>query len=134
MKRCAALASLSREHHAALVWAKRVQNASAENSVALAGQLVEVFAQQIEPHFRVEETGLLPALQGVGEAALIARTLAEHSSLRAAIARIGEGDREALVPFGAALAAHVRFEERELFAVAEARLGAAVLAAIALQH
>ena len=134
MKRSPSLMSLSREHHTALVWAKRAQKASAENLASLMTRIVTVFEHEIEPHFRLEEAGLLPALQAAGESALVARTLAEHQSLRAAIAAIGAGDSGALAPFGVALAAHVRFEERELFAVAEARLAAAVLAQIGLQR
>jgi hypothetical protein len=132
MKRSPALSALSREHHTALVWAKRAQAVSdPQNLGALMAKLVTIFENELEPHFRVEETRLLAALLQCGERELVERTQAEHRALRAAIARIRAGDAEALAPFGAALAAHVRFEERELFPAAEARLSSEALAAIA---
>jgi hypothetical protein len=132
MKRSSALSALSREHHTALVWAKRAQAASDTQDLgALMAKLVTIFEAELEPHFRIEETRLLAALAQCGENGLVERTLAEHRALRAAIDRIRAGDSGAVAPFGAALAAHVRFEERELFPAAEARLSADALAAIA---
>ena len=130
MKRSAALADLSREHHTALVWAKRAQASDLRDPQALMASLVGVFAAEIEPHFRREEDKLLEALAQVGLHALVERTLADHAELRAAIERIRAGDTQALAAFGATLAAHVRFEERELFPAAEAALPADMLAAI----
>jgi len=47
------------------------------------------------------------------------------------VRRIGAGDADALWPFGAKLDAHVRFEERKLFPVAEAVLSPEALAGVA---
>lgn len=130
MKRSLALSALSREHHTALVWAKRAQGVSDPDSNVFMAKLVTIFEHELEPHFRLEETGLLAALDQQGEYALVERTLAEHRALRAGIGRIKAGDPDALIPFGVALAAHVRFEERELFPVAEERLSPDFLMAI----
>ena len=133
MKRSAALKQLSREHHTALVVAKRAQRLSRESAEAakvFMHQLVETFAIELEPHFRVEEAILLPALQNVNESRAVQRTLAEHAELRALSERIGKQDYTALHRFGEALEAHVRFEERELFPLAEAGLSPDVLAAV----
>ena len=133
MKRSAALKQLSREHHTALVLAKRAQRLSRESAEAakvFMHQLVETFAIELEPHFRVEEAILLPALQNVNESRAVQRTLAEHAELRALSERIGKQDYTALHRFGEALEAHVRFEERELFPLAEAGLSPDVLAAV----
>ena len=81
MKRSAALKQLSREHHTALVLAKRAQRLSREDVEATKGfmhQLVETFAIELEPHFRAEETVLLPALQSINEGRAVQRTLAER--------------------------------------------------------
>lgn len=133
MKRSSSLLKLSREHHGALVLAKRAQGFGATHSdaaEAFMAQLVATFAGELEPHFRDEENTLLPALQAVGESALVERTLAEHVELRGLIERIKQGDLASLQRFGVALAAHVRFEERELFPAAETVLPPATLFAI----
>ena len=128
MKRRAALLKLSREHHAALVLGQRIAKAQDAASINdLMEWVPTVFRNELEPHFRAEEAALLPRLEAVGESALRRRTLDEHRLLRELAARIAAGDRHSLKPFGLALNAHVRFEERELFAVAEAVLPAGFL-------
>lgn len=123
MKRSPALVALSREHHTALVWAKRAQRLDNSAPQALMAQLVAVFDREMEPHFQTEENDLLPALRACGLHDLVDRTLAEHRSLHDEINRIRAGATDAVVVFGKQLEAHVRFEERELFAAAEAVLG-----------
>lgn len=119
MKRSPALIALSREHHTALVLAKRAQRGTPADPQALMTQLVAVFDRDMEPHFLTEENDLLPALRDCGQHDLVDRTLAEHRSLRNEVDRLRAGDTEAIAAFGKLLEAHVRFEERELFAVAE---------------
>ena len=124
MKRSDFLIGLSREHHSALVWAKRAQRGAnvGDDAAALMHSLVTLFDRELAPHFAVEEADLLPLLQAHGTTELIARLLAEHAALRAEVVRLGEGCAAALAPFGRALADHVRFEERELFPVIESIL------------
>lgn len=121
MKRSAALQDLSREHHHALSLARRIATAG---DTATHAELVQhasaSFQRELEPHFATEETDLLPRLAAAGEHALVERTRQEHAGLRALAARLANGDGSALVPFGLLLRDHVRFEERELFARAEA--------------
>lgn len=133
MKRSQALIELTREHHAALVLARRAIVAPRDTSQAaeLAVALAEIFARELEPHFLIEEQNLLPPLRDAGESAQAARTLDQHQQLRALARAIGEGDVAGLVSFGLLLEAHVRFEERELFPLAEAILPAHALAAVA---
>lgn len=133
MKRCDGLAPLSREHHAALVLAKTLTAAHSGHG-SDAGLLAAVllrFDRELEPHFRVEEQALLPLLKAAGEIELVARTLREHTDLRDLIRRIRARDEACLHPFGAKLDAHVRFEERALFAVAERVLAPEALARVA---
>lgn len=133
MKRSSSLLKLSREHHGALVLAKRAQGFGPIRSDAadeFMARLVKTFADELEPHFQAEEVTLLPALQDAGEGALVERTLAEHVELRGLIERIRQRDLASLRRFGIALAAHVRFEERELFPAAENTLPPETLSAI----
>lgn len=125
MKRHPALTQLSREHHPALVLAKRAQQMAAgkgEEVERLMAEIGAIFDRELEPHFRLEEDRLLPQLRQAGQLALVERTLAEHAELRTLVGRLGLGDIASLPRFGEKLAAHVRFEERELFAVAESLL------------
>jgi len=128
MKRHAALAKFSREHHFALVIARR-----AKQAIGDAPEIALAFSQDIETHFVKEEAHLLPALEMEGQAALVARTLADHDALRELARRLAAGDPEALRKFGELLEKHVRFEERELFPLAESALTQEVLDRIARQ-
>lgn len=123
MKRSLALRQLSREHHTALSLALRIAKATDPAAqAALLARVPPLFRGELEPHFQEEERSLLPQLAAAGETALVARTLDEHAQMRALAAAIAAGDATALAPFGTLLQAHVRFEERELFVVAEQRL------------
>lgn len=123
MKREAFLRELSSEHHNALVLARRIavacDSAKAPDPHFLA-DVRAVFDGDLEPHFREEERTLLPALEAVGEARLVQRTLEEHRQLRNLVARLEAPG--ALAEFGTLLKAHVRFEERTLFEVCQERL------------
>lgn len=123
MKRSPALRQLSREHHTALSLALRIAKATEPGArERLLATIPALFRGELEPHFQEEERSLLPQLAQAGETALVARTLDDHAQMRALAAAIAAGDATALAPFGALLQAHVRFEERELFVVAEQRL------------
>ena len=133
MKRSTCLAQLSREHHAALVLAKRAQRIDTDDVEAAREFMtgaVASFERELEPHFRVEEQALLPRLADAGELDSVGRTLAEHEELRGLAKRLAQHDAGSLRRFGAALEAHVRFEERELFALAESKLAPEALAAV----
>lgn len=114
MKRDARLQGLSSDHHRALVLARALRSGTAPALDALRAEL--------EPHFRIEEDVLLPALEAAGERALAERTRDDHTFLRSAPAGEALAER---------LEAHVRFEERELFPRCEAVLDGAVLDEVA---
>lgn len=139
MKRSDQLLQLSREHHTALVLAKRAQRLAAGQPMAaeiFMGELPVIFADELEPHFQVEEIALLSALRAAEATAevvaMVERTLLEHNRLRELAQRIGGRDFSSLAAFGDLLGAHVRFEERELFNTAEALLSEEALQRIAL--
>jgi hemerythrin-like domain-containing protein len=130
MRRSAALRGLSSDHHAGLVLARRARNAAGAGAQAQAAawrDVTERFRTELEPHFEVEERELLPALRSAGETALVVRTSAEHRALRAFV---HAGDPANLLPFAEALEAHIRFEETQLFEVAQQVLAPEVLAGL----
>lgn len=131
MKRDPRLRGLSSEHHHALVLARTLTTlVDAGRSDEAARLLADRFERELEPHFRVEEALLLPALRAVGEVALVERTEADHAFLRAGAQAAKAGRGDGLVAFAERLTDHVRFEERELFPCCEARLPGAVLDAV----
>ncbi|MCP3871297.1 MAG: hemerythrin domain-containing protein [Gammaproteobacteria bacterium] len=127
MYRHPSLRSLSSDHHSGLVLARKARNAangdlSDRTDAWKAIQIV--FRNELEPHFQLEEQGLLPALRAVGEVDLVERTLQEHRQMRLLIA--GNGP-DSLLSFAELLSAHIRFEEQELFNTAQRQLEPDVL-------
>lgn len=129
MKRDPRLIGLSSEHHGALVLARRLRQAAdaGDGAAAEVVTLRERFADELEPHFRVEEEVLLVALDAAGERELAARTREDHAFLRAHVTASAAGDFTAMAAFAERLMDHVRFEERELFPRCEALLRPEVL-------
>lgn len=128
MKRHPRLQTLSREHHGALKLARAARHAAesgnAGNVAALAQRIGHLFATELDPHFRVEEQGILVSLARAGEHALVQRTLNDHEELRKLVGTLASADAGALRRFADLLASHVRFEERELFEAAQDTMAA----------
>ena len=134
MQRDPNLVRLSRDHHTGLVLAKRARELATTEATERCTAWTEMqarFANELEPHFQLEEQGLLPALRAAGEDVLVDRTLTEHAELRRLIA---SADPSAPQRFGEALAAHIRFEEAGLFETAQRVLAADVLDALGALH
>lgn len=125
MKRHAALLQHSREHHHALKLARLAGFAADSGSleaVAEAAQTIsERFSETLEPHFQEEESGILAQLAAIGQDELVRRTLDEHTRLRAMYRGLSANreDVETVSAFAELLHDHVRFEERELFEIAQ---------------
>ncbi len=125
MKRHAALLQHSREHHYGLKLARlarfAVDSGSPEAIAEAARTIVEQFAEKLEPHFQDEERGLLTELAAIGQDELVRRTLDEHAQMREQNRRLGIDPEDAatLSAFATLLHDHVRFEERELFEIAQ---------------
>ena len=133
MKRHDALQPLSREHHPALVQAKRLRdfNGDAAQARELGLAFLGFWDADIVQHFRDEEELLLPLLaQRAGdESPEILETLAQHVQLRRAVTELrrllaqdGVVTAPLLNALGDGLKSHVRFEEDELFPFAEQSL------------
>jgi hypothetical protein len=141
MKRDAALASLSRDHHQALVVALNCRRAAAPTADEARAALAAFWPVHGRRHFRLEEEILLPAYAGHGDPhhPLVARALCDHVAIRhRADAVLGASHPTVtdLHELGGMIAAHVRFEERELFPLIERAMPLAQLAALAaaLEH
>lgn len=135
MKRDIRLHGLSSDHHHALVLARRIRHnfETAMADAALVETVLEVYRAELQPHFEVEESLLLPALADAGRLELVERTRSEHEALRAFLAAARAGQVDALERFASLLEAHVRFEERELFPACEALLAEHVLDDVAVR-
>lgn len=131
MQRHPALRDLSSDHHLGLVLARKARQAASESiqDQRYAWEtLKNRFQAELEPHFRLEEEVLLPAMRQAGESVLVERTLTEHKGLRKLVA---EDRIENLARFAELLTAHIRFEEKELFERAQQLLDLGRLAKLA---
>ena len=123
MKRSAALTPLSHDHHHALSLAMQAGKAArqddAEEWQRVARRLIQHYQDSLQAHFAQEERLLLPALSQAGQQAAVDRTLADHAHLHALLQHPQLASAAMLQAFADAMTAHVRFEERELFVLAE---------------
>lgn len=125
MKRHAALAELSRDHHHALAVAQRLRRAAGGAGAADARErFLEYWESEGREHFREEEEILLPACAGFVDPhePLVARVLSEHVRIRHHARELASSEHpplELLHELGRQLGSHVRLEERELFPLIE---------------
>ena len=125
MKRDESLAPLSRQHHNALALCVRIELAlhSKEfHSEEWQAETQRLFEAEIQHHFGAEEQVVFPVFaKAPSLAPVVQELLAEHQALRAYAAQAKERklDRRKLAGFAAALAQHVRKEERALFEEAQ---------------
>jgi hypothetical protein len=120
MKRSKALASLSRDHHQALVVAQKLRRANDATAREARETFLAYWARHGRRHFRLEEELLFPAYAGYGDPhdSRVLRALGEHAMIRHradALAATPTAAPATLERLGAELAAHVRLEERECF-------------------
>jgi hemerythrin-like domain-containing protein len=128
VQRSEALAPLSRDHHQALETALRLRRADDETLDAALARLSSFWASVGRRHFEIEEELLLPALADERWQAMAERVRSEHADIRRRAAALEqEASVDAARELGERLNAHVRFEERELFAHLEAALDAGEL-------
>jgi len=133
MKRHPALAPLSRDHHHALVLARRLRRAEAGDAHEAAQAFLEHWEDEERLHFRLEEEVLLPAYAAHGDPdhPAVIRTLLDHMRIRRDVERLAAGSElDLLHELGVRLADHVRLEENELFPLVERTLPEPALAAL----
>ncbi len=131
MKRDSRLNPLSWQHQRTLALAHRVSTAL-DNTWAppepLSAEIASFWRQEIQPHFRAEETILFPLAQDLGVChGEIEQVLKEHRRLRELVSLIGEAGtpealRSHLLEFAGLLIRHIRFEERTVLPALERAL------------
>ena len=123
MKRVPELRDLSEDHHHGLVLARKARKAAAgEEGFSASDVWAEVeakFKTELEPHFQIEESLIATALATLGESQLAKRLFDEHTALREFLSPGRDRTPGNLGRFGELLEQHIRFEERELFEVAQ---------------
>jgi hemerythrin-like domain-containing protein len=126
MKRSPALILLSRDHHHALDAARRLRRAQSADLDAAVAHLSAFWEPRGRRHFEIEERLILPAVpqsdtEWHGAAT---RVREEHARIRAGVEALcgGAASVADARELGQLLHDHVRFEERDLFALLEARL------------
>jgi hypothetical protein len=128
MKRSAALAPLSRDHHHALDAALRLRRATPADTGAAVEHFLAFWNADGARHFRIEERHVLGALGPEDREwrSAVDRVERDHADIRAMAAAIAAGPREGQTELarrlGGRLRDHVRFEEQQLFRLLEARL------------
>jgi hemerythrin-like domain-containing protein len=131
MKRAAALQPLSHDHHAGLAFVARLRRAlrTGTDLADWPDEIAAFWRDHLVPHFADEEATVLPVLEA-GAPALAEQMTREHREVERIVREV-EATPASLERFADALAAHIRFEERETFPAAERLADAATLAAIA---
>ncbi len=115
LKRHEALKPLSRQHHFGLLFSWKLRKGFAENISIdrLKAYTNWFFIQEIEPHFKLEEDHVFPILDA--RHPLIVRALKEHRRIEQ-LFHDQDNTQNSLSLLEAELEAHIRFEERILFA------------------
>jgi len=136
VKRSAALAALSRDHHQALFVAQKLRRATSETADDARAAFLQYWTTHGRRHFRLEEETLLPGYAPYGDAhhPLVLSVLGDHVAIRQRADRLAAdptASPDALHDLGERLATHVRLEERELFPLIEDAMPAAELTALA---
>jgi hemerythrin-like domain-containing protein len=138
------LASLSRDHHEALVLAQKLRRATPATVTTSRESFLAYWQAHGQNHFRLEEEVLFPAYAAHGDPhhALIARALCDHVAIRhhaqalagaaePTLDGAAEPTLDALHELGHQLAAHVRLEERQVFPLIEQAVPSDELAVLA---
>jgi len=137
MKRRTELRGLSEDHHHALALAHRCEIAARAREPVevqcLWDEATRALAAELEPHFRIEERFLLPALDEMEESQMAERIRGEHAELRHLLAQ-ERPSATRLAVFAELLARHVRYEEREVFERTQHRIPTLALEGIAAAY
>lgn len=136
MKRTKYLQPLSHDHHHGLQAAAYLRRELARGTShdILASFVADLWTRQLAGHFDAEERLLLPLMKTTAARESARRMVDDHKLIRRIIDRIAaeEDSRvDNLSRLSEVLAAHIRFEERELFPALEATTPEAVLQEIA---
>jgi len=128
--------TLSREHHFALRYAKRLTRLAAADLMRLNAHWPDIrlrfaryWAEALAPHFRLEEELPLEYI----DVSLVRTLMDDHRQLGGLFRHLmacRQPDLRGLHELGERLAAHARWEEKELFAALQERVPAEILDAL----
>ncbi|HEY0708587.1 MAG TPA: DUF3565 domain-containing protein, partial [Polyangia bacterium] len=148
MQRHPSLQGLSRDHHHALVLARKLRTYAASPASAadlpsnpgdeatsdVLTRIREDFTRDVLPHFAVEERELLPLCHGREDELVThaAQVTSDHAALRGMFGQLSRASSPSdVTTLADRLDAHVRFEERVWFPALEAALDPDTLAQLA---
>lgn len=122
MKRHPALQPLSRQHHLGLVIANKAKSVTDDDKLIHHQALVEYLTVAIPTHFEIERTRLvdviLTKLSDDKAVKLAKQMLDEHEYIESLLVNT-DPSVDDVKELANALYDHIRFEERELFPIAE---------------
>ncbi|GJL76209.1 hemerythrin domain-containing protein [Nitrosomonas sp.] len=140
MKRVAALKPLSMDHHHGLALARKAKMAASDEKIQNTDQL-KIWTELLThaenvliSHFAIEESYLAAALKALDDPhvdQLVDRLYTEHETLRRLLSPNSARNTANLKMLGELLEQHIRFEERELFEIAQMKLDDQTLQTIA---
>lgn len=134
LKRSQQLAPLSREHHDGLLFAWKIKQGIEHKAPLdkMRAFTLWYWRHHIKPHFFQEEKILIPHMPA--HHPLAVKLLEDHDHIRELILGLdAEADKRTLIILCDLLNAHIRFEERELFAYMEKTLAPEQLNEIFIQ-
>lgn len=122
-----ALAPFSRDHYAGLVQAQRLKKSADADDVTrrrALSQFVDAWDHDLAVHFRDEERLLAELLDPADRERLLGEhhRLGDLATAARSLRRERDPDADTLREIGETLEAHIRWEERELFARLQDRL------------
>lgn len=140
MKRHEALATLSRQHHEALILAQLLKNVATvykglpADVIGKAAYAIRFYNEELVKHFKEEEDIVIATITGIDAALdiLANEIIAEHKDLRILFTTINDSsDLSAhLEKIGNTLEQHIRKEERIFFPLVQQLCNQAQLATI----
>ncbi len=120
IKRSEALAPLSREHHDGLLYAWKIKQGLANQTPleTMCNYTRWFWVNHLQPHFKDEEEVLAKWLPA--DHPMVRQMFEDHTRIRNLVLSLDrEPDEGSLTLLAEFLHHHIRFEERELFALAE---------------
>ena len=142
MKRHSSLASLSRDHHGALILAQLLKKGAPvykglpEDVAGKANYALEFYRDKLVKHFKQEEQAVIKKIKGIDPRIdkLGDEIVEEHRTLTRLFTGIKDADDLVLQldSLGIALEQHIRKEERQLFPLIQECCSEELLASIAL--
>ncbi len=136
MLRDPSLIQLSRQHQHALALCVLIERALRECAVDMGAwqlEMRQLYTDEVQFHFAVEEEVLFPAARRFPElAALVEELWSDHERLREYFGRAGQGEMSQgeLGTFAKLLSGHIRKEERQLFEAIQNRMRPGELASL----